>query len=66
MKVYLRGGPSGFPEPLRTRSTDAAGEKITIQFLNRRGHFLVTDELIECGDGHAQVYQWSYQTYIAE
>jgi hypothetical protein len=66
MKLYLRGGPSAFPESLRHHSADVVVEKITVPFLNGREHFVVTDELIGCGDGQALVYEWNYHTAIAE
>lgn len=66
MKIYLRGGPSDFPDSLRTDWVDVMPEKYTVVFGNGREHFLVTDEFLEHNDGQAQVYEWSYRTTIAE
>jgi hypothetical protein len=66
MRIYLRGGPSGFPEDLRTSYLDATVEKHTVVFGNGREHFFATDEVLGGSDGPVRVYQWSYHTAIAE
>ncbi|BCB74371.1 hypothetical protein GCM10022251_60190 [Phytohabitans flavus] len=64
--VRLEGGPSDFPDELRTCLATNEVYKIKVEHRGGYEHFERTDELSGLPDSGAVVYRWTSRTRIAE
>ncbi|MGO4425034.1 DUF5988 family protein [Streptomyces sp. MCAF7] len=65
--VILRGGPaSQMPETERVRYVADPAFSLKLQRGNRYEHFEPTQETVQHGEDHLQVFTWTRVTYVAE
>ncbi|MGW6015195.1 DUF5988 family protein [Streptomyces sp. NPDC055210] len=63
--VVLVGGPDGVPERIAVPA-ESLSDRLTVRHLNGREHFEATDKHVEIEGCSAPVYEWIYNTKIAE
>jgi Family of unknown function (DUF5988) len=66
IRVYLVGGPSGLSDADRIREVDTLGNSIKVFRGNGYDHFTYSGESRDLNGAQLPVFQWSYQTKIAE
>jgi hypothetical protein len=66
IRVMLVGGPVRLSDADRIREVDTLGASVKIFRGNRYDHFTYSGESREMNGSHLPVFQWSYQTKIAE
>lgn len=66
IRVLLVGGPTGLSEADRIREVDTLANSVKIFRGNRYDHFTYSGESRNLNGAQVPVFQWSYQTKIAE
>ena len=66
IKVYLVGGPAGLSDADRIREVDTLMGSVKVFRGNGYDHFTYSGESRELNGTPLPVFQWSYQTKIAE
>jgi hypothetical protein len=65
VSVALVGGPVGLGQVFRCADV-AVPERLVVDHYGQNAHFVRTDEVTEVDGRELSVYQWSYNTKIAE